>query len=94
MGGEDHLRRDEEPPQVAQRLRDSGADDSKHPTTEEARAVFLRIAAEWEGEIDAIQNGVPPVTDTSPTPIKPRSLLSYVFSLFGREREFATRQEL
>ena len=67
---------------------------ASNATTEEARAIFLRIAAEWEKEIDAIQNGVSSVPGSSPIPTKPWSVLSYVCSLFGREREFATRKEL
>ena len=53
-------------------------------TTEEARAVFLRIAAEWEKEIDVIQDGAlaeHQVAAIPDTPIKPFRMLSHLLSL-------------
>jgi hypothetical protein len=55
---------------------------ASNATTEEARVVFLRIAAQWEKEIDDIENGLSSVLDTLPPLPKPWSVLSYVCSLF------------
>jgi hypothetical protein len=57
---------------------------ASNATTEEAWAVFLRIAAQWEKEIDTIQNGAlaeHPVAAIPNAPTKPFRLLSYMLSL-------------
>ena len=55
--------------------------------TEEAGAVFLRIAAEWEKEIYAIQNGtLHPAAKTPRAPIKLTWSLSYLLNIFSRQQ--------